>query len=147
MKTTLITSIFFLALTTQVFSQKIKTSSSIELGWTDFAYSIYHNREDADGNHYESEKNSFYANIDLGVTFFKYFTIDNELETFFSFLNGQTSFNPYFVNYTIDFNAHYKFVQLGYKHQCIHPILNTSNTFKSEMYGGYDKIYVKFTLH
>lgn len=146
MKTKILMIFLMIMIATTMFGQKIKTSGSIELGWSDFGYAIYKNNNDLDGNHYGSEKNTFYANIKLGVTFFKYFNIDNELETFFSVADEKTNFNPNFANYTIDFNAKYKYVQAGYRHQCIHPILNTANYFNAQMFGGYDKIYVKFTL-
>jgi hypothetical protein len=143
MKTILVTIFTFLFLTS--FGQKFKTNSSIELGWTNPYYKI----EYSDGYHFDvftSPKSSMYADIMLKLSAFKYITIQNNLETYFVYNTG-IAFSPFMSIYTFQIFGTYKWVEIGYKHQCIHPVISNNENMPLTLFSGkYDKLYVKFTL-
>ena len=80
------------------------------------------------------------TNIITGIEICNIFVIDNDIKTL-----ADMPVNGNFVPFQIDFkfNAYFSFdaVQLGYSHECFHPISPVSYRSYS---GGYDSIFIKY---
>lgn len=77
------------------------------------------------------------------------FTKGDENQVFFSYENlntmignGSPSMTPLQETYTFSTGIRFIGVELGYEHQCSHPVESTGNT-PSKLFSSYDKFYGK----
>jgi len=149
MKTKTTMMVLMLMVASTVFGQKIKTGSSLEFGYSNPHYKIANRSNNYDYREFTSPNGTMYCDIMLKANFFKYITIQNNLETYFT-CNGFITFKPFMSIYTINVYGTYKWVELGYKHQCTHPVVSDKANYRSgdetQYSSQWDKLYIKVTL-
>lgn len=119
-----------------LFCSKISFYGGLQLGLKEeslrvqsFGKSIIYNADNQ--NHIISPTNSVERSlknftttkIKLGFIFYEYFYMENELLNYQYFPDeGIVNFKPFQIKYSSDFFVKYKFMKLGYKHSCTHPV-------------------------
>lgn len=133
--------LLLLCLTITVNAQ-LAYSSNIELGYESFALNVQPKLTSTDAT-YKSPW-LITANLNFGVHYWR-FSLVNEVNTYFNYLSTDTySFNVYFVDYRLDLYYKYGKYQLGYKHNCFHPIYSNHYTLIEQ---NTDRFYLKVIIN
>lgn len=141
MKRLLLIPLLLLCLTITVNAQ-LTYSSNIELGYESFALNVQPKLTSTDAT-YKSPW-LITANLNFGVHYWR-FSLVNEVNTYFNYLSTDTySFNVYFVDYRLDLYYKYGKYQLGYKHNCFHPIYSNHYTLIEQ---NTDRFYLKVIIN
>lgn len=87
---------------------------------------------------------SFEQTVGFSATAFKVFTVWTEIETFDKI--DSDGFAPFRSDYRIGFNLHRGPVEVGFTHECDHPVIYSMQKQKLGYGGNKTEIYAKFTL-
>ncbi len=89
--------------------------------------------------------NAFYCDIIADFSI-KKFHIEQRLFNMFSYVDGRT-FKAMEILYRSRIYYAWEFIQIGYEHMCLHPIINQHNKIDViTRRRGHDKIFIKFTF-
>jgi hypothetical protein len=90
-------------------------------------------------------KSPIYINVSFGVKY-KYFEINNQIETYSNYENG-SSLSPKQVGYTTEIKYSKKNIEFGYVHYCSHPVIAYLGDMPNINYTtSFDKLTVKYFL-
>lgn len=121
---------------------KLTYSSNIELGYESFALNVQPKLTSTDAA-YKSPW-LITANLNFGLHYWR-FSLVNEVNTYFNYLSTDTySFNVYFVDYRLDLHYKQGRYQLGYKHNCFHPIYSNHYVLIEQ---NIDRFYLKININ
>lgn len=68
-------------------------------------------------------KRSFYSDMKFAIDFGKYFYADGGITSYQWVHKGGTDFFPFRMDYQVGAGVKYKSLQIGYAHDCFHPVM------------------------
>jgi hypothetical protein len=107
---------------------------ALELGW--MSQSLHF-----EGASYESA--SFYSELDGAVRIAGVLDVGGRVDTRFVDAAGY-EFAPFDARYSVYTEVRWGGLSAGAEHTCIHPVMSGQRPDVGELYGGSDKIYVRF---
>ena len=139
MKSTVLISALFMCFSS-LFGQ-IQPIVSIESGYSKKVAKIYYEDDRSGAPKYNKEGQ--YTNIELGAKYKGFKMVANNI-TYMKF--SEQSFSPYLSVYDFNFSYTYKALEVGYFHECIHKSVSDKSYDNIGLFGGEDRLFVKWTI-
>jgi hypothetical protein len=92
-------------------------------------------------------KNTYYIGLNVRFDLPLYFFVGGDVTTWM--VPDLPTFKPFFTAYTVNTGWSYKNFEVGYEHQCSHPVMALAYNMKQPILSadkGYDKVYVRLTF-
>jgi hypothetical protein len=93
--------------------------------------------------YWQTPQNSFTVNMEMGFEAWNFIRVKGFMESY-QFPNGDGFFCPFRIDYGFNACLFYKGLELGFYHECYHPVEYRMSRIQNE-YGNYkSRIYLKY---
>lgn len=87
----------------------------------------------------------YYIDMDVEIIVQNFFFVGGDWKTYFQPCEAGHSFYPVEARYTFNTGLRYKNIEIGFEHQCIHPVVSGGADLLRERYGGHEEIYIRIS--
>lgn len=94
---------------------------------------------------YTANENVYYINFDAELILLDHFFIGGSTKTYIQPVKADYQFFPIENDFLFKAGFRLKTLELGFRHQCNHPVGNFSIQTQGKSYGGFEEFYIRIS--
>lgn len=98
-----------------------------------------------DSYEFIQNENVYYINFNVEVLMFNHFFIGGSDKIYFQSNSNSYDFLPVESNFLFKTGLRYEKIELGFRHQCKHPLISKGINWEGTSFGGYEEFYIRIS--
>lgn len=92
---------------------------------------------------YTRNENVYYIHFDAEILMFDHFFIGGSTKIFIQSVKDDYQFFPIENDFLFKAGFRFKNLEIGFRHQCNHPVMNYGVASNGKAYGGFEEFYIR----